>query len=281
MYLVGRILVFKLLPFSLREVVRAKNKRLETIYASNKYGQEILEKLNNILKEYLLYGGYPRVVLSKSKKEKETVLNNLFSTYLLREIKDILQLSSNDQLIKLIKSLSLQTGNLINYNELSSITGLTYKELIKFLYILEQTYVCNRVSTFYSNKRTELFKTPKIYFIDTGFRNVCISNFNQERTDKGALYENITYTELVKKGHTPKYWRTKSGAEVDEVLDKKNITPIEVKTSLKQKKLTRSFQSFLKKYKPTKSYILSKTLEAKNKKNLFLPFTKFFNKKQI
>jgi hypothetical protein len=45
--------------------------------------------LNEVYNEYLIYGGYPRVAISKTDEEKKTVLRNIYSTYFLREIKDV------------------------------------------------------------------------------------------------------------------------------------------------------------------------------------------------
>ena len=53
------------------------------------------------------------MVLAKSREEKITVLKNIFNTYLLREIKEVLGLREDFRLLKLIKSLSLQIGNLV------------------------------------------------------------------------------------------------------------------------------------------------------------------------
>ena len=279
-YLVGRIFTFTLYPFSFREFIRAKNPKILNLYESGKYKSEIILKFNKYIKEFIIYGGYPRVVLTDDKEEKKTVLKNIYNTYLLKEIKEILDLSEDFRLIKLLKSLSLQIGNILNYNELSSLTGFSYNDLKKYLNILEKTYICSLIRPFYTNKRVELVKSPKIFFFDSGFRNICIDNFSQERSDLGSLYENYIFSELIKENIFPKYWRTKSKAEVDFIIEKENkVTPIEIKSNLKQPKLTKSFHSFLEKYNPKKSYILSSDFEGskklKNYKITFLPFSKF------
>jgi len=285
-YLVGRIFVFKLYPFSFREFLKTKNMKLVAIYDSRKYKEEITEEFNKYLKEFILYGGYPRVVLAKSEKEKEKILGGIFNTYLLKEIREIFDLSEDFHLISLLKALSLQTGNIINFNELSQLTGFSYFDLKKYLNILEKTFICSLTKPFFSNKRTELVKNPKTYFFDTGFRNICIDNFNKERSDMGSLYENFIFSELIKKNKNPKFWNTKSNAEVDFVLEKQTkLIPIEIKTNIKEAKITKSFNSFIKKYKPAKGYFLSLNFEGTKKtgncKISFLPFVKFSAKKEI
>ncbi len=272
-YLVGRIFILKLYPFSFREFVRAKDAKLETVYAKGEYGEQILARLNALLDEYLLYGSYPRVVLANDVEEKQTVLRNLFNTYLLREIKEILGLTQSEKLLTLLKALSLQIGNLLNYSELSNLTGFSYAELKQYLTILENTFVISLVRPYYTNKRTELVKTPKVYFIDMGFRNSCIDNFALERTDLGAMHENSVFAECHKQGNKLHYWRTKSGAEVDFILNDK--TPVEVKQVLREAKLTRSFRSFLQTYKPDEAYVVSRNFSGERDGVRFLPIVTF------
>jgi|TARA_Y100000310_G_scaffold233191_1_gene236052 hypothetical protein len=279
-YLVGRILLFRLYPFSFREFIRAKDSRLVNIYDANSYKSVMVKEFNRLLDEYLIYGGYPRVVLAENEEEKRKVLEGIFTTYILKEIKEILELSDDDKVITLLKSLSLQIGNIINYNELSSLTGFYYKDLKKYLNILEKTFIFKRVNPFFTNKRTELVKSPKIYSIDLGFRNICIDNFSKDRTDKGALFENFIFSEFLNKGIELKYWRSKSGAEVDFILEKNNtLIPIEVKSLLKKEKMTKSFVSFIHKYNPNHGFILSLEYEGSrklgNKIVSFVPLVKY------
>ncbi|MCK5107813.1 MAG: DUF4143 domain-containing protein, partial [Nanoarchaeota archaeon] len=80
-----------------------------------------------------------------------------------------------------------------------------------------------------------------------------------------------------KKGTKLKFWRNKSGSEVDFILDENQvITPIEIKS---QPKTTKSFLSFISQYNVKKAYILS--MEEKesiikcNCQISFIPFVKF------
>jgi len=276
-YLVGRILIFNLYPFSFREFVRAKEKLLEKYLGEDTISKIILERLNKHLEEYVLYGGYPRVVLSESKEEKKKVLEGIFNTYLLKEIREILDLSDDYKLMNLMKALSLQIGNIINYDELSKLTGFSYLDLKKYLNILEKTFILKQVKPYFTNKRTEIVKAPKVYFFDLGFRNIIIDNFEKERTDLGSIYENFVFSELTLMEAEPKYWNTKSNAEVDFILEKSGkLIPVEVKLNLNENKITKSFRSFLEKYFSPKGYFLSKSFlgEVKEKKSNieFLPF---------
>jgi len=256
-YLVGRIFIFKLYPFSFREFLFAQNSKIAKIHKQKNFGTDITKELQKYIAEFLTFGGYPRVILAEDDEEKKTVLQNIYNTLLLREVRDLFGISNNEKLIKLIKALSLQIGNLINYKELSNISGFSLPLLKKHIGILEELFICKRCYPFSKNPRTELVKNPKIYFIDLGLRNIIIDNFTKERTDKGAMYENLVFSEFLKKDTELKYWRTKSGAEIDFIL---NGEPIEIKTSPRTGK---ALYSFIKKYSPKHSYVISETEQEK------------------
>ena len=273
-FLVGRIFVFMLYPFSFGEFLSYKNRDLYNLWLRKRLSKQIIGRITPYFNEFCIYGGYPRVILSEDKSEKELVLRNIYNTYFLKEIKEILNLPEDYKLSKLIHALALQTGNIVNYNELSGITGFSHKDLLKYLNVLEKTFVLARSLPFHTNRRTELVKSPKAFFLDSGFRNVAIKNFQpiENRTDKGSLYENFAASELLKSGIELKYWRTKSMAEVDFVIERGNkIIPVEIKSNLVKPNFTKSFLSFLGKYKPAKSFILSEKLFAEKNKTKFRP----------
>ena len=273
-YLVGRVFVFNLYQFSFEEFFNYKEPGLYNNIYIKKISPIIIEKILPYFNEYCIYGGYPRVILTNDKDEKETILKNIYNTYLLKEIKEILNLSDDYKLSKLIHALALQVGNIINHNELSQITGLKYKDLLNKINILEKTFISIKSKPFYTNKRRELAKAPKIFFLDNGFRNFIIKNFQpiKNRLDKGSLYENFVASELAKLDLDIKYWRSKSKAEVDFIIEREQrIIPIEVKSNLKNIKLTKSFISFIKKYKPKDSLILSEKFYKDKGKIKFRP----------
>ena len=265
-YLVGRIFTFVLYPFSFREFLRSKEENLIDIYNEGKYGSVMVQMLNDYLKEFMLFGGFPRVVTAEHVNEKKLILKNIYNTYILREIREIFQISSDYKLVKLMKALSLQIGNIINYQELNILTETNFPELKKYLNILQKSYIIQLVQPFFTNKRTELVKSPKVYFIDHGFRNICIDTFSGSLSQTGAMFEQFVLSEFIKSDMHIKFWRSKSGAEVDFVIEKEGPVPIEIKVNLKSPKRSRSFHSFVEKYKPSTGYILSPGYEDKIQK---------------
>ncbi|MCL5674209.1 MAG: ATP-binding protein [Candidatus Omnitrophica bacterium] len=289
-YLVGRIFIFHLFPLDFKEFLSFRNPSIyENVYVDIKQkidyyltdrrkttpvlSTEIIKEINKYYYEYVIFGGYPRVVIAKYKEEKIIVLRNTYNTYFLREIRDILQLSTEEQLQKLVKALCLQIGCSVRYNELCQISSLNYNNLLKHINILEKTFVIKKIQPFYKNKRIEIAKVPKIYFWDNGFRNIVIDNFQDidKRTDRGNLNENFVASQLLKNEYNINYWRTKSGAEIDFVFEL-NGTPvvIEVKSSLNLNKIGKALISFKEKYLPSKTIVLSENYYSFDKRrNIF------------
>jgi len=137
---------------------------------------------------------------------------------------------------------------------------------------------------YFTNKTKEITKSPKIFFFDLGFRNIAINSFDINKfSNIGAMYENFVYGELTRRECDFKYWRTKSKAEVDFVIEKnQELTAVEVKTNVKKDVVGKGYLSFLNKYNPVKSYILSKSFEKIRKIDdfniEFLPIAKFIEK---
>ncbi len=272
-YLVGRIYVFNLLPFSFSEFLSARNEDLIKVYEKKRFGEEINKRLLKYINEFLTFGGYPRVVLAEDEEEKRRTLQNIYNTLILREVRDLFGIASNDNFVSLLKVLAAQIGNIINYAELCAVTGIKLPELKRYFSILEELFILKRCYPFAKNKRTEIIKAPKIYFIDYGLRNVILDNFSANRPDKGALYENLIFSEYLKNEKELKYWRTKSGAEVD-FID--NNIPTEIKTV---PKIGKSLRSFITKYSPETAYVVSErereSVNVNGTTVRFLPFSKF------
>jgi len=282
-HLAGRIFSFVLYPLTFQEVLSYKDPVLYHNYQRSakkgKLDRILVDRFYSLLEEFITYGGYPRVVISKDNEERKDVLRNLINIYLLRDVRDILGLTDEYKMLNLIKALSLQIGNLISYQELSLVTQHGFSPLKRYLNLLEKTYIIQLVKPYFTNRRIELVKNPKVYFLDTGLRNAVIGDFKKPsiRTDKGALLENFVFTEFVKKNHSIKYWRTKSKAEVDFILNEK--IPVEVKSKLSRPLIEKSLLSFIEKYHPQSAYVFNEDIFDKLKvKKSIVHFLYHFSK---
>lgn len=192
-------------------------------------------KLEALMEEYIVYGGFPEVVLLEKPQLKIELLNEIVSSYLIKDIRHILQIEKLQEFNKLLRVLASSIAKEMNISELSRNVGLHRESVQKYLMALEESFIIGTITPFYSNLDKELRKMPKVYMADTGLRNMLINDFRalESRPDRGELVENGFYLSLVQARElTSKihYWKTKQGNEIDFVLKSQDgITAFEVK----------------------------------------------------
>ncbi len=234
------------------------------------------QELFRYLSEFLVYGGYPEVVIKTNKKD---VLESIFDLFVKKDLVDYLKIDKIVNVKRLIEYLAVNNGQKIKYNEAAQSCSLSYKEVKNYVELLVESYLIVEVRPFYKNKNTELVKIPKIYYIDNGVRNYFINNFNQigKRGEAGFLFEGYVISELVKSGtNIIKFWQDKNKHEVDIILDfiSKRI-PIEVKFKQTLKKRDYNGLNLYNNLylKTTKGYIINlNQVGKKGKIRLILPY---------
>lgn len=265
-YLVGRVLFFDLYPFSFSEFLKAKDKRLHAHYTKYRIPLQkpvlrdslFIPELNGSLKEYLTFGGYPRVVLEESVEKKKFLLKNLFTTYIEKDVVALYGMKSKAKIISSVRCLASLIGNMLRYEELCTAGGLYHKEAKEILSILENTYVIQLVRPFHKNLVTELRKNPKVYFVDLGLRNAVLDRFTFSDEEFGRLLENHVLHLL----QDASFWRTTAKAEVDFI--ERGGVPVEVKCT---PRVTRSLRSYITTYSPPYGFILCRNAMEMKKVN--------------
>ncbi|KKR80785.1 MAG: hypothetical protein UU73_C0002G0102 [Candidatus Daviesbacteria bacterium GW2011_GWA1_41_61] len=260
----GRKQLFVINPVSFEEFVNFKTDyhyedRLDNFFALEK------RKTEQLLSEYLVFGGYPRVVLAQTASLKQSQMQEIYRSYIDRDIHDLLRLEKPDALTNLLKILAAQIGSLVSITELSSTLGLDEKTIKIYLSYLEQTFIIKKVTPYYKNTRKEITKAPIYYFLDLGLRNWLLGLLGLPQIPSplsGHLFENMIFNILrAQLESTPTqihFWRTRDQAEVDFVLVwGLDVTPIEAKySSIEKTSITRSYRSFLTKYTPKNGYFI-------------------------
>ena len=279
--LTGRVYNFLVKPLNFREFLRFKNEHelyallepfnfncwlsettLENII--NKIDLSYKRKLDDLTMEYLIFGGYPAVTLKKKPQIRHKDLQEIYSLYVRRDIRDLGEITDITGYNRLVSILALQIGNLVKEQELSLSSGLSRPTVKKYLFLLENTYVLKLVPPFFTNKRKEIVKTPKIFFEDIGIRNGVLNNFSalNQRTDRGAILENFVFNQLSKQEEQPeniRIWRTQNLNEVDFIWQK-NINepyPVEVRFKYDSKQpVPPGIKSFLRLYPSEIAFIV-------------------------
>jgi predicted AAA+ superfamily ATPase len=179
----------------------------------------------NQLEHRLIFGMYPDVLNYPDLELK--VIQNLTQSYLFQDILALTGIRKPEVLDRLLIALALQIGSEVSYNELAQLLQIDKGTVMKYIDLLEKSYIIFTLSSFSRNLRNEIKNNRKIYFYDNGIRNAIINNFNSLdlRQDKGALWENFLISERVKrnvyKGHYCRsyFWRTTTQQEIDYIED--------------------------------------------------------------
>jgi uncharacterized protein len=279
--LAGRKRVFEVETVSFEEFV---NYRTEYKYENRMKDFFSLEteKTRLILSEYLAFGGYPKVILAPDKAEKIKTLEEIYQSYIIKDISFLLGVEKTDAFSNLVKILASQNGKLVNLTEFSQTLGIALPTIKTYLWYLENTFIINKITPFHKNTRKEITKAPLYYFCDIGLKNFALSSFD-EFANGGFNFQNLIYKILKEKmTYCPsskiQFWRTKDGSEVDFILEKtQKPVPYEVKYSrIKEAKISRSIKSFINKYRPESVYIVNLSLDSitqwEDSKICFIPF---------
>jgi hypothetical protein len=181
------------------------------------------EMLNEKLDDALIYGLYPEVVLSKKKKDKREKVIELAESYLLKDILSFEKIKNSKLIFDLLKLIAFQIGSEVSLLEIGQKLGIDSKTVLRYIDILEKSYILFNLRPYSGNLRNEITKKSKYYFYDNGIRNAIISNMNDlsSRDDIGKLWENFLVIERLKrqaykKIHSNNYfWRTWEGNEID------------------------------------------------------------------
>lgn len=281
--LIGRKRLFELTTITFLEFV---NHKTDYKYKDNLLNFFEIEnaKAQQLLTEYMDFGGYPRVVLESERNEKNKIIDEIYRSVLEKDVAYLLKVGKTEAFSSLIKLLSSQIGNLINYSELSSTLNISHQTLKKYLWYSQKIFLLELVSPYARNIRKEITKSPVPYFWDMGIRNYSLGIFGHvsSPSEFGFLFENFVFlllrTRTVLSLTKLNFWRTKDKAEVDFILESgKEIIPIEVKfKSFKKEEVPRSLRSFIEKYGPSEAYIVNlnfkKTLKIDKTTLFFIPF---------
>ena len=173
--------------------------------------------------DYAIYGGYPRVVLEDDTEEKQYLLQELHQSFLKKDIFES-GVKNNLDFYKLLKLIASQCGELLNLNELAKTLGISRTSVENYIYILRKSFIIETCSTFQNNLRKELTKMPKVFLLDSGYRNSLLNCFEplSSRADGGSTFENLFFSELYKNSiENIKFWRTQDKHEIDFIIDDK------------------------------------------------------------
>ncbi len=290
--LVGRKRLFELFTVTFEEFV---NHRTNYRYEENLVDFLAIEteKTQQLLSEYMQFGGYPRVVMETEQREKIRLIDEIYRSIMEKDIAYLLRLDKPDVFSTLIKVLAGQVGQLMNYSELASTLNVSFATVKNYLWYAQKIFLVELIPPYAHNIRKEISKSPVPYFWDLGLRNYSLGLFGhlESPLEKGFVFENLVFLVLRQKlrfkAAKLNYWRTKDKAEVDFVIEAgQSLIPVEVKYKhLKQEKVPRSLRSFIDNYNPEHAFIINLNLKNTLKINkttlFFMPFHELLDESSV
>ncbi len=231
-YLTGRINTLSLFPFSFREYLKIKNKKIDY----KKKSQEKLIPLKNSFKDYLQQGGFPLVLKENNKKILKDYYENIIN-------RDVI-VRNNIKNTKNIKELSyyLVTNftNISSYNSLkNSINIKSLSSLKNYLDFLRDSYLILDLKKHDFSIKKQVSNPRKYYIIDTGFISQIAYNFSK---NLGRFLENCVFLELKRNANEIFYYSGKK--ECDFIVQdySKVINSIQVTWELNENNKNRELE---------------------------------------
>jgi predicted AAA+ superfamily ATPase len=166
----------------------------------------------------LLRGGLPEALLAP--KKDPAFFAEWIDSFYARDIQELFNVRNREGFVKLMHLLYRSSGNLIEYNQLSKLSGLSRPTVSSYLESLRIARAIYLLSPFHGGGKREIIARPKCYAFDTGMVTY-IKGWEQIREeDRGILWEHLVLDILrtCYPGNLIYYWRDKSDREIDFVI---------------------------------------------------------------
>lgn len=238
--LAGRIEMHHLWPLSQGEIKGAKSNFLDILISEN----GSFPNTNCVWEEIvqnMLIGGYPEILERETEIRRDKWFSAYITAILQKDIKDLANIEGLTQLPNVLQLLAIRAGSTINLSDIARLSGIKNTTLQRYMALLEQVFLINKIPAWTPNAEGKYVKSPKIYINDSGLLSYLRGEGKrllEDRATAGLILENFVSMEIIKQitwSDTylkPYHFSTHKGAEVDIVLEDKyrNLYAIEVKS---------------------------------------------------
>jgi hypothetical protein len=206
----GRHVDAEVFPLSFKEFLSFKGLKLE------KEIEKLKEKykIKGYLKEYMEFGGFPKICLVE-EKEKKLVLQTYFEDILTKDIQKRFDVKEVHKLEQLARYYLTNVSNLNSFNKIKNILNISLDTVERFSKYFSIARLFFFVPKFSFSLKEQILNPKKVYCIDVGLRNVFGFKFSQ---DIGKIAENIVFLSLFRgEKENIFYWKN-TKHEVDFVI---------------------------------------------------------------
>lgn len=210
----NKIYSFELFPLNFKEFLSFKGAKIKLPDEEKGITRQIYDVLSNMYEEYILFGGFPEVVLKKSIDEKRKTIENIFSSFFKFDVVQFSSFRKSEAIRDLMLLLMQRVGQKLDVQRLSKDINLSRATTYEYISFLEKAHFIKTVNPISFNDNRELKKVSKVYVCDTGL----INNFarvSEEDLFKNSVFQNIRNDEEIY------YYQKKGGASIDFVIKNK------------------------------------------------------------
>ena len=153
----------------------------------------------DMIREYMLYGGLPQVVLENDVNKKVRYLEQQMEQTYLRDIKERYEVRQDSDLSELVDIMASCVGGLTNPPKIADTfksvkhSSISVDTIRLYLEYMEDAFVLERVTRYDIKGRKYIDSPFKYYFEDLGLRNARLGFRQVEPTH---MMENMLYNEL-------------------------------------------------------------------------------------
>jgi len=211
--------------------------------------QYSIHNQKDLYDEYLEFGGFPEVALTKDSITRKLILKNIFASFFEKDIKVFSELKDVRELRDLILVMAPRNGNLVDISKLSSELAINRVKLYSYLEFLEGTFFLRLLPKFSASLDRSVAGGKKVYFSDTGILNLIA------KVTQGQLLEVAVASQLQNYG-TLTFYNKRNTAEIDFILN--GEIAFEIKQKATQPDLNK-LQKVAKNLNLDKCYLVSNT----------------------
>lgn len=210
----GRTLSYHLFPLRFQEFLRFRGLELKPDfeYSSLRFN------IKRLLEEFILFGGFPEVVLEKECL-KFKILKNYYDLLIYKDLAERFSVR-NIRLLKdlmrfLITNISASFSTNSYHKSIEQELRVSRETIMEYLSHIEEIELVYLLPIFSYSLKVQQVNPKKIYSLDNGIRNAVAFKFSQ---DEGRLVENLVFQEIKRRELEVCYWKKKG--EVDFVIKK-------------------------------------------------------------
>lgn len=148
---------------------------------------------------FLGRGGFPELY-ENFDLDAQAFYRSYVATYLERDLRDLLQVTSLRDFERFIRACALRSGQLLNRAELARDVGISGSTVANWLSVLEASGQIRLLEPWFSNRTKSLVKSPKLYLVDTGLCGYLTGARSPDDLAEspmiGAFWETLVFGEI-------------------------------------------------------------------------------------